>query len=162
MLSPSCKHNLAFPNHLLFPPLTFISSQIFILSIKTCLLHVSSHNNPPNTHFHDLPLMFAAPYRPFLFQPFLCDQTPTTQPCPNFATDLFNYFKSRSMWVPYMTCSSSTWTEMGQWNGRIKLTGVCTLRRKHTPRCFAVEHYHGVGGNGTKYPCRNHKHLNHY
>ena len=150
VLSSSCKHNLAFPNHLLFPLLTSISSKILHSQHKNCLLRVSSYNSPLNTHFHELILMFAALYRSFLFQPFLCDQTPITQPCSNFATDLFNDFTSRSTWVPFMTCTPSTWTETGQGSWRMKHTGALTLRRKHTPRCFAAEHYHGVGGKGTK------------
>lgn len=143
VLSSSCKHNLTFPNHLLFPLLTSVSSKILHSQHKNCLLHVSSYNNPLNIHFHYLLLKFAALYRPFLFQPFLCEQTPITQPCSNFATNVFNGFKSRSMWVPFMTCSPSTWTEAGQGSGRMIHTGACTLRRKHTPRCFAAEHYHG-------------------
>lgn len=79
LLSPIIFYFLHWPLYLL---------KFFILSIKTCLLHVASHNNPLNTHFHDVLLMFAALYRSFLFQPFLCDETPITQPCPNFATDL--------------------------------------------------------------------------
>lgn len=144
VLSLSCKHNLTFPNHLLFCLLTYIPSKSLHSQHKKSFLHVL-YNNPLNTHFHALLLTFAALYRTFLFQTFLCNQTPITPPGSNFATNLFNYFKSISMWVPFRTCSSSTRTEMEPGSRRIKLPQACTLRRKHTPRCFAAENYHGIG-----------------
>lgn len=144
VLSSSCNHNLAFPNHLLFCLLTYIPSKSLHSQHKNCLLHVL-YNNPLNTHFYALLLTFAALYRPFLFQTFLCDQTPTTPPCSNFATNIFNDFKSISMWVPFRTCSPSTWTETEPGSGRMKLPQACTLRRKHTPRCFAAKNYQRIG-----------------
>lgn len=116
---------------------------------KSSLLHVS-YNNPFNTHFLGLLLMFAVFYRPFLFQPFCCDQIPITQSCSTFATNSFSDFKSRSIWVPLMTQSRSIWIEMGQGSGRIKHTGSYSLRRKHTSRCFPKELYYRVEGNGAK------------
>lgn len=116
---------------------------------KNSLLHVS-YNNPFNTHFLELLLMFAVIYRPFLFQPFCCDKIPITRSCSTFATSSFSDFKSRSMWVPVMTQSPSIWIEMGQGSGRMKNTGSYSLRKKHTSRCFPKELYHRAEGNGTK------------
>lgn len=49
-----------------------------------------------------------------------------------------------------MTQSPSIWIETGQGSERMKHIGSYDLRRKHASRCFPTEHYHRVGGNGTK------------
>lgn len=147
MLSSTCKLNCAFSNYLLFLLLTPYLLKFFIPKHSLpCVLY----NNPFNTHFLELLLMFAVFYRLSLFQPFCCDQTPITQYCVTFATNLFRDFKSRSMRVSVMTQSPSIWIKMGQGSGRMKHIGSYSLRRKHTSRCFPTEHYHRVGGNGTK------------
>lgn len=93
--------------------------------------------------------MFAVFYRPSLFQAFCCDQIPITQSCFTSVTNLFSDFKSRSMWVSVMTQSPSVLIEMGQGSGRMKHIGSYSEEEAHF-KVFPTEHYHRVGGNGTK------------